>query len=222
MAELSRWPVTLHHGNVTLRPLRAGDERAWAEIRRRGEAWFRPWDSTRPPDSLDTTVPFAVLARRFRKRARRGTMLPWAVDYTPEGEKPRFVGQVTVSGITHGSASWAQIGYWIDQQWAGRGIIPIAVAMATDYCFATLRLHRMEVAIRPENVNSLAVVRKLGFRYEGRRERYMHVDGDWRDHEMFALHAEEVPEGVLTRYERRAALMADTPRQVSREGGTAT
>ena len=129
-------------------------------------------------------------------------MLPWAVEYTPPGGKPRFVGQVTVGGIVYGSASWAQIGYWIDPAWAGRGIIPTAVAMACDYCFASLRLHRIEIAIRPENTNSLAVVRKLGFRYEGRRTRYMHVDGDWRDHEMFVLHREDVPEGVLNRYLR--------------------
>lgn len=198
----SRWPVTLHHEGVTLRPVRGGDEAAWTEIRQRGEAWFRPWDSTRPPGSLDQSLPFGALVRRFRKRARRGAMLPWAVDYTPEGGRPRFVGQVTVSGITHGSASWAQIGYWIDPLWAGRGIIPTAVAMAVDYCFASLRLHRVEIAIRPENTNSLAVVRKLGFRYEGRRPAYMHVDGDWRDHDLFALHSDEVPEGVLNRYQR--------------------
>lgn len=146
---------------------------------------------------------FGQLVATFSGRARRGQMLPWAVEYTPPGERPVFAGQVTVSGITHGSACWAQVGYWIDPKWAGRGIIPTAVAMATDYCFEVLRLHRMEIAIRPENSNSLAVVRKLGFGYEGRRERYMHVDGDWRDHDVFVLTNEEVPDGVLARLERR-------------------
>lgn len=149
---------------------------------------------------------FGQLVSAFSGRARRGLMLPWAVDYSPPGERPVFVGQVTVSGITHGSACWAQAGYWIDPKWAGRAIIPTALAMATDYCFDTLRLHRMEIAIRPENSNSLAVVRKLGFRFEGRRERYMHVDGDWRDHDVFVLTAEEVPDGVLARFERRQRL----------------
>lgn len=200
-----RWPVTLEHGPVRLRPIRVRDERAWAEIRHRGEAWFRPWDASRPPESLDTPATFAALTRRLLARARRGSMLPWAVDYTPERGRARFVGQVTVGGITHGSASWAQIGYWIDPAWAGRGIIPTAVALACDYCFGTLRLHRIEIAIRPENTNSLVVVHKLGFRYEGRRPRYMHVDGDWRDHDMFVLHREEIPEGVLNRYLARTA-----------------
>ncbi len=200
------WPVRLTHGAITLRPLRRRDEPEWARIRRRSSAWFTPWDSSRPADAVEPGLTFGQLVTQFSARARRGQMLPWAVEYAPPVTKKRlFVGQVTVTGITRGSACWAQIGYWIDPLWAGRGIIPTAVAMACDYCFTTLRLHRIEIAIRPENSNSLAVVRKLGFRYEGRRERYMHVDGDWRDHDLFVLTAEEVPEGVLARYESAKA-----------------
>ena len=61
------------------------------------------------------------------------------------------------------------MGYWIGQSHAGRGIVPTAVAMATDYCLGTLGLHRMEINIRPENAASLRVVEKLGFRDEGLR-----------------------------------------------------
>jgi ribosomal-protein-alanine N-acetyltransferase len=58
----------------------------------------------------------------------------------------------------------------------------------------------MEICIRPENRASLRVVEKLGFRYEGLRRRFIHIDGDWRDHYCFALVREEVPEGVLQRW----------------------
>ena len=108
-----------------------------------------------------------------------------------------------MSGITYGSARWAMAGYWVDQRWAGRGIVPTALALAGDYLFFGLGLHRLEVAIRPENAKSLRVVEKLGLRYEGRRPRYLHVDGDWRDHEMFAIHADEVgPGGLIGRLAR--------------------
>jgi len=92
------------------------------------------------------------------------------------------------------------MGYWVGRQTAGRGVAPTAVAMAADHCFTTLGLHRMEINIRPENERSLRVVQKLGFRDEGIRERYLHIDGEWRDHQSFALTAEEVPEGVLARW----------------------
>lgn len=196
----SNWPVVLLNGPVTLRPLKLRDEIAWNRLRERNRLWTGPWDSTRPPESVEPPLTYSGMVRQFNRRARQGRMLPWAIDYreTPESHA-ELAGQLTISGIAYGSASWAQIGYWVDQRWAGRGIVPLAVAMGGDYCFATLRLHRLEVAIRPENVRSLRVVEKLGFRYEGRRPRYMHVDGDWRDHEMFALHREEVPEGLLAR-----------------------
>jgi ribosomal-protein-alanine N-acetyltransferase len=130
-------------------------------------------------------------------------MLPWLVWLEPGGDRNRaqLAGQLTVSGIVGGSASWGQIGYWVDQRLAGRGIIPTAVALAVDYCFRSMGLHRIEIAIRPENVRSLRVVAKLGFRSEGLRPRYLHIDGDWRDHLVFALNAEEVPEGLLPRWD---------------------
>ncbi|MEE9964080.1 MAG: GNAT family N-acetyltransferase [Propionicimonas sp.] len=195
------WPVRLEHPPVSLRPVRRSDEAAWTRIRSSDPQWFRRWDSTRPPKSSDPTYTFAQLVRMMDRRAKAGLALPWAVDFTPPGEPPRFVGQVTVAGIQRGSAGWAQIGYWIDPAWAGRGIIPTAVALAVDHCFA-IGLHRIEIAIRPENTNSLAVVHKLGFRLEGRRERFMHVNGAWRDHDMFVLTAEEVSDSVLGAYLR--------------------
>jgi ribosomal-protein-alanine N-acetyltransferase len=64
-------------------------------------------------------------------------------------------------------------------------------------------LHRVEIDVRPENTASLRVIEKLGFRYEGIKQRYIHINGDWRDHYIFALTAEEVPEGILNRFLRK-------------------
>ena len=100
-----------------------------------------------------------------------------------------LVGQLTVGGITYGSLCSAHVGYWIDARVAGRGVMPTAVALAVDHCFQVLRLHRVEVNIRPENTASLRVVEKLGFRDEGLRRGYLHIAGQWRDHRSFALTA---------------------------------
>lgn len=191
---------TLGQGDVELRPVRFRDQSEWARVRHRNREWCGPWDPTPPPDSDDQPRDFATMVRGFRQSARDGETLPWFVWYRNGDEHPVLAGQLTVSGITYGSARWANIGYWVDQRWAGRGIIPLAVAMATDYCFDRVRLHRMEIAIRPENEKSLRVVAKLGYRYEGRREKFLHIDGDWRDHEVFVLNAGEIPEGLVARY----------------------
>ena len=131
------------------------------------------------------------MVRAMRREARAGRQLPFVVEY--DG---RFVGQLTVSNIVRGSAQFASIGYWIDETYAGRGIITRAVAMAIDHCFGPVGLHRIEVAIRPENTSSLRVVEKLGIQEVGYAPRFLHIDGDWRDHGLFAITREEVPAGA--------------------------
>jgi ribosomal-protein-alanine N-acetyltransferase len=111
----------------------------------------------------------------------------------------RFGGQVTVNNIVRGSAQFASIGYWLDQDLAGRGVMPTAVALVIDHCFGSAGLHRIEVAIRPENSNSLRVVEKLGIREVGYAPKFLHIDGAWRDHRIFAITVEECPDGMLAR-----------------------
>jgi ribosomal-protein-alanine N-acetyltransferase len=192
---LSRgWPATLLEGNVGLRPIRYGDASAWTDVRRANVDWLAAWEAT-PPRGSSPDVGFRGMVRFFRSEARAGRMLPFVVTY--DG---RLVGQLTVGGITWGSLCSAHVGYWIDRRVAGRGIMPTAVALGTDHCFRRVGLHRVEVNIRPENTASLRIVEKLGFRDEGIRRAYLHIDRAWRDHRTFALTAEEVPEGMINRW----------------------
>ena len=193
----SLWPVTLSHGPIGLRPIAVRDVFEYDRVRARNAEWTGPWDSTRPPESDEPGMTFVQMARAFTKDARAGRSLPWMITWTAPGARSRLAGQMTLSGIVYGSARWCMAGYWVDGDLAGRGIAPTALALAGDYAFGVRKLHRLEVAIRPENVNSLRVVEKLGFRNEGMRERFMHVDHEWRDHLMFALHADEVGAGGL-------------------------
>lgn len=107
-----------------------------------------------------------------------------------------MVGRVTVGGIRWGAERGGSIGYWISPDYAGRGIVPRAVRLIAEYAFAQ-GLHRLEIAVRPENAASLRVVEKLGFREEGARSRYLFIDGDWRDHRVFALTVDEPRRGVM-------------------------
>ncbi|NIZ91093.1 GNAT family N-acetyltransferase [Kineococcus rubinsiae] len=189
------WPVELRHGAVLLRPLRRRDATAWRAVRAANASWLRPWEAT-SPEASGPPPTFGQMVRSFTREARAGRMLPFVVEL--DG---RLVGQITVSGITWGSLRSAHVGYWVDQRVAGRGTIPYALALVGDHCFRALRLHRLEVNIRPENAASLRVAEKLGLRDEGLRERFLHIDGAWRDHRTFAITSDEVPEGLLSRYE---------------------
>ena len=188
------WPARLSSGEVTLRPLARSDRTAWRRVRERNRAWLVPWDATVPPGGDARPTTFRALIRRLNKMARTGTTYPFAIEVAGQ-----FVGQLTVSNIVRGSAQFASLGYWLDQEYAGRGIMPRAVAMAIDHCFFTAGLHRIEIAIRPENTNSLRIVEKLGMREIGFAPRFLHIDGAWRDHRLYAVTVEECPEGMLAR-----------------------
>lgn len=191
------WPVVLTEGNVTLRPLRRSDARAWLALRGDSAAWLEPWDATSPVPIAGPRPTFGQFVRSLSAQARAGTALPFAIEYAGE-----LAGQLTVSSITYGSLRSGAVGYWVGRRVAGRGITPTAVAMAVDHCFFVLGLHRIEVNIRPENAPSLRVVEKLQLRDEGLRERYLHIAGEWADHRTFAVTVEEVPDGLLGRWRR--------------------
>jgi ribosomal-protein-alanine N-acetyltransferase len=190
----SAWPVELRSGRVGLRPLQRRDARLWRAVRSANAGWLTPWEATHP-DATEGTPTFTQMVRLFRREARAGRMLPFVITYDD-----RLVGQINISGITWGSLRSGHAGYWVDQRVAGRGIVPTALAMATDHCFQVVGLHRLEVNIRPENEPSLRVAHKLGFRPEGLRKRLLHIDGAWRDHLTFALTVEDVPQGLMTRW----------------------
>lgn len=184
---------TLTDGELTLRPLRLRDARELEHALLSNREWLQPWEATTPGGSGRWDVKAGI--RSLLEQSRRFQTLPFVME--ADGA---IVGQLTVSGIAYGALSSASLGYWVVPQVAGRGFTPRAVALATDHCFGRLGLHRMEICIRPENRPSLRVVEKLGFRYEGLRRRYIHIDGDWRDHVCFAVIKEEVPEGVYRRF----------------------
>jgi [ribosomal protein S5]-alanine N-acetyltransferase len=154
---------------------------------------MREWEATSPRGSVSFDTRSSI--RALQQNARNGQGLPFVIEV--DGQ---LAGQLNVTSITYGSLSSATIGYWIAERFAGRSATPLATALATDHCFQALGLHRMEICIRPENAKSLRVVEKLGFRYEGLRRRFIHINGDWRDHFCFALVTEEVPGGVLRRF----------------------
>lgn len=69
------------------------------------------------------------------------------------------------------------------------------MALACDYVFQVMGLHRVEICVRPENTKSLRVVEKLGLAEEGMRPAYLHIDGQWRDHRVFRLLTDDYPDG---------------------------
>ena len=181
--------------DVSVRPLRLRDWRELEDILQSERRWLEPWEATVPGGSKQLDVKGMV--RSLLRQHRDGSAIAGIIEY-----QGTMVGQLNVANILYGSVSSGSIGYWVSEKYAGRGITPAAVALITDYMFIRMGIHRAEIAIRPENKSSLRVVEKLGFRHEGTKHRYIHIDGDWRDHEIFAITREEAKGGVLAKFSR--------------------
>lgn len=188
------WPVVLKHGSVGIRPLRRRDASTWARLRADNADWLGPWEATLPREGGHPATSYIGMIGTLRRRARLGQAMPFVVTW--DGQ---MVGLLTVNGITWGSARWASMGYWVARSHAGRAITPTAVALVCDHLLTTAGLHRIEIAIRPENAASLRVVEKLKFTEIGMAPRFLHIAGDWRDHRIFQVLAEDVPLGLVAR-----------------------
>lgn len=199
--------VVLRHKDLELSAIRLRDRKNYLRIRELNRDWFLPWDATLPksrfPDEVvsksifDSASNQAFFSLYFsaRKSNKSGSGLTLAMR-----TKGKQIGLITAANMVYGAARNCQIGYWIDQRFAGRGYTPRAVALLIDYLLLDRDFHRVEIAIRPENQASLRVVQKLELRSEGLRPRYLHIAGDWRDHEIFAIDSSEIGVGLISRW----------------------
>lgn len=101
------------------------------------------------------------------------------------------VGVVNLSQIFLKGFRSAYLGYYGMAGFAGRGLMTHAVRLAVRHGFSEIGLHRLEANIQPDNAASRALVRRLGFRQEGFSPRYLTVAGEFRDHERWAILADE-------------------------------
>jgi ribosomal-protein-alanine N-acetyltransferase len=191
------WPATLREGAVELHPLRRSDAVEWSRVRRANEQWLTRWEPSvaQPWARRHSPAAYRAVRRRVLQRARLGLTLPFTVRL--DG---RLAGQVTLDNVVRGAMRSGNIGYWIDEAVAGRGVASLAVALVCDHAFGRAGLHRVQADIRPENGPSQRLVERLGFQREGLLRRYLDIDGDWRDHYTYALLAEDLPGGVLARW----------------------
>ncbi len=182
-------PLRVPAGLVRLRPVRLRDGAVWSRIRLTDQAHLEPWE---PVADVNWQVRHAVsswpsICSGLRSEARKGRMLPYAIEL--DGE---FCGQLTIGNVTHGALRSAWIGYWVAKEHNGGGVATGAVALGLDHGFGPVGLHRIEATVRPENAPSRAVLAKARFREEGLLRRYLEVDGAWRDHLLVAITIEEL------------------------------
>ena len=161
------------------------DEAEYLDVLRRSLAFHRPF-SPAPPPGADPVGPevFRGVLTSGRRKANERVLICRLEDGA-------IVGSAALSQIFRGVFQNAYLGYWVGEGHQRRGYTSEGVSLLLDRAFGPLGLHRVEANVMPRNEASLALVRRLGFRYEGLAERYLKIAGAWQDHEHWAMLAED-------------------------------
>jgi ribosomal-protein-alanine N-acetyltransferase len=185
-----REPV-LQGDGVYLRYPQMSDYAAWSELRLESRDFLTPWEPVWATDEL-TRAGFRRRLRRYAREIRTDSAYPFFLFRKPNDA---LMGGCTLSHVRRGVAQSAALGYWIGARYARHGHMFAAIQVLLPFVFELLGLHRLEAACIPENEPSRALLAKLGFHEEGRARRYLQINGEWRDHILFALLEDDPPVG---------------------------
>lgn len=177
--------ITLKGQRVLLRLPQMRDYQDWYSLRRASQDFLRPFEPRWTELDLTRRV-FSMRVRRARQEAEEGSDYTFFI-FLPEGRKEVLAGGITLSNIRRRAAQFVNLGYWMGQQYAGRGLMSEAVGVTLPFIFETLELHRIHAAFLPHNMASRRVLEKNGFAEEGYAQNYLQINGRWEDHVLMGL-----------------------------------
>ncbi|MGJ5756563.1 [SSU ribosomal protein S5P]-alanine acetyltransferase [Streptomyces puniciscabiei] len=166
-------------GGVILRLAGPADAPALCTAYAENRKHLEPWQPRRPESFFTVAGQAQRLEEQERHRAD-GRLVPWLLE--ADG---RVVGAITLSGIVMGAFCSSYLGYWVTEDQQGRGLATAAVERVCRIARDRVGLHRIEATTLPENTGSQRVLEKCGFEAIGMAPRYLHIDGQWRDHRMY-------------------------------------
>jgi [ribosomal protein S5]-alanine N-acetyltransferase len=166
-------------GRVWLRPPHLADVEEFLTLVNESRSFHGPWVSS--PGTPDAFADYVARAD--------GVFAPFLLCAAPAG---RIVGAINVSNICYGNFCSACVGYWIAVGDQGKGLMTEGMALLLDHAFSTMHLHRIEANVQPGNAQSKKLLTRLGFRLEGYSPRFLRINGAWKDHERWAICADDV------------------------------
>ncbi|MFJ2246501.1 GNAT family N-acetyltransferase [Streptomyces sp. NPDC087862] len=165
---------------VRLRPVTPADAASLADSLTRSRAYMQPWEPVRPESFYTEQGQRDRLAGLLADRDA-GRCMSWVL----ADEADRAIGGFNLNGIVLGPFRSGTLGYWTDVEYAGRGLATAAVRRICEVARDGLRLHRVEAGTVVDNAASQRVLAKCGFEQFGMAPRYLHINGEWRDHRLF-------------------------------------
>lgn len=177
----------LQEERVVLRPALETDRDEWLSVRAKNKDYLVPYEPSWPHDALTPA---------FFDRRHARLQQDWATDATYaflvfSKDDGAMIGGMNINNVTRGAAQYATLGYWIDEECQGKGLMREAGHAALAFSFDTLRLARMNAACMPHNDRSKNLLLSLGFKEEGFAKSYIQINGERADHVLFGLNRDD-------------------------------
>lgn len=173
--------------SVYLRYPRIADHALWASVRGESREFLAPWEPAWARDELSKGA-FRRRIKRYQKETRLDQAYAFFVF---RRDDDALMGGCTLSNVRRGVTQCCALGYWIGERFSRQGYMFDAVRALVPFIFSTLGLHRIEAACLPSNEPSRNLLAKAGFTQEGLGRGYLQINGEWRDHLLFALLADD-------------------------------
>lgn len=157
----------------------------WQDARLSSRETLEPYEP-KWSDTDHTRRMFIARTKRIIRQARAGTDYSFLIFFAdqPKGE---VLGGITLSNVRYAVARQANLGYWMNQHFAGQGIMTECVACVLQFSFDHLQLNRIHAAFVPQNTGSRRVLAKNHFVEEGFAAQYLRINGSWQDHVLCGL-----------------------------------
>ena len=151
---------------------------------RRNRAFHQKWAQTHDNIYFQESVQREYLKSDIRD-FRKGHLFPFWI--TLKDDDSKVIGRISFFNVARGGMMCCSAGYHLDESVISQGYMTEALNECVKLLFEQFGFHRIEAFILPENDRSIALVKRAGFEYEGTRKSYMHINGQWRDHEAFYI-----------------------------------
>lgn len=164
----------------------------WLSLRTKSADFLQPWEPTWDPSDKKRSA-FRQRMKRYQAELKSGKSISLFIfsDKISDNEKT-LVGGLTIANIRRGVSQSCTLGYWMGEPFAGKGTMSKAVKRIIPYVFNDLKLHRLEAAAISSNKPSISLLENCGFQFEGKVRKYLKINGEWQDHRLYSILADDV------------------------------
>lgn len=163
---------------VFIREPKIEDKNAFLQSMHHSRSLHHPW--VQPPQTEDE---FYHYLQRYQQNNQKSFLV-----CDPSGH---IAGVFNVNEIVLGLFQSAYLGFYATADYAGKGYMSEGLNLVLKKAFTEMNLHRLEANIQPDNTRSILLVQSKHFRQEGYSPRYLKINGEWRDHERWAITYED-------------------------------